>query len=425
MSEATHTQGLEDPLTQLNQVLGKLSLQVRDLFERKQFQQAELIIQQVLSIVPNHPIALMNLATVNLRLQRYVEAYGLFQQAKSFMGDRIDPFVYCGLTESCHFLNKTDEIRHYGQLALSLRKKQVKSLPVVAIPSTNPAAFNPHQPTENIISYSLFGQLPRYCEGAILNVQLAKEIYPEWTCRFYVNETVPNTVIQRLQQAGAQIVHVQQPEILGFFWRFLVLEDPTVKRFLIRDADSLLGYRERAAVDEWISSNQWFHVMRDFYSHSELILAGMWGGCTGVFQQVKAGMIAFIQAHQTDTQRELDQEYLRQAIWPTIQQSLLSHDSQHYDVDALDFPAPTKLTAHEQLPFHIGANDATQVIQFQINHSSAKEITWILRNEQHQEICRYDVRTDDHHSFEVIFPQYYAQQIKAGLWYVESFPKAK
>jgi hypothetical protein len=69
--EATHTQGVEDPLKQLNQVLGKLSLQVRDLFERKQFQQAELIIQQVLSIVPNHPIALMNLATVNLRLQRY------------------------------------------------------------------------------------------------------------------------------------------------------------------------------------------------------------------------------------------------------------------------------------------------------------------------------------------------------------------
>ena len=126
MSEAAHTQGLEDPLKQLNQVLGKLSIQVRDLFERKQFQQAEPVIQQVLSIVPNHPVALMNLATVNLRLQRYVEAYGLFQQAKSFMGEQIDPFVYCGLTESCHFLNKIDEIRHYGQLALSLRKNTAR-----------------------------------------------------------------------------------------------------------------------------------------------------------------------------------------------------------------------------------------------------------------------------------------------------------
>lgn len=94
-------------------------------------------------------------------------------------------------------------------------------------------------------------------------------------------------------------------------------------------------------------------------------------------------------------------------------------------MDALDFPTPTQLTAHEQLPFHIGANDATQVIQFQIHHASAEEITWILRNEQHQEICRYDVKINHKNSFEVIFPQFYTQKIRAGVWYVESFPKAK
>lgn len=61
------------------------------------------------------------------------------------------------------------------------------------------------------------------------------------------------------------------------------MDDPTIKRFLIRDADSIVSHREKAAVDAWLKSDKWFHLMRDNYSHTELILAGMWGGCTGIF----------------------------------------------------------------------------------------------------------------------------------------------
>ncbi len=47
--------------------------------------------------------------------------------------------------------------------------------------------------------------------------------------------------------------------IAGMFWRLLVASDGTVDRFVVRDVDSSLGAREKAAVDEWIALGEaWF-----------------------------------------------------------------------------------------------------------------------------------------------------------------------
>ena len=61
-------------------------------------------------------------------------------------------------------------------------------------------------------------------------------------------------------------------------WRFLPLGDPTVSMFAVRDSDSRLSFREKAAVDEWINSTLPFHAMRDHPAHWSPILAGLWGG---------------------------------------------------------------------------------------------------------------------------------------------------
>lgn len=42
-----------------------------------------------------------------------------------------------------------------------------------------------------IVSFSLYGHAPFYCEGALRNVELAKSIYPGWRRRFYIDDTVP------------------------------------------------------------------------------------------------------------------------------------------------------------------------------------------------------------------------------------------
>ncbi len=44
-----------------------------------------------------------------------------------------------------------------------------------------------------IISFSLWGQNPKYLTGAIRNAVLVKQIYPDWVCRFYVDNKVVKT----------------------------------------------------------------------------------------------------------------------------------------------------------------------------------------------------------------------------------------
>ena len=413
-------------LEQVNEILSTLGLQIQAAFQAKDYQTAQHVIRQVLEIAPRQKMAWMDLATATLRLSEHEQAYEYFQTCIQHMGDQVDTNVYDGLTETCHELGKTDEYIHYGRLAISTKKNMVKDEPQQTLPSDFPAPYNPHNRKENIISYSLFGDSPRYGETAILNLQLAKDIYPEWTCRFYVDETVPQSVLQRLEQQGAQIIQVneKQKQISGLYWRFLVMDDPNVARFLIRDADSFLSYRERAAVDEWLSSNYWFHKMHDGYSHTELILAGMWGGCTGVFHHIQAHIEAFIETGRFTNQRVMDQHYLRYCIWPTLQRSVLIHDRYGYNSNALDFPIQQQKTIYEQNQrFHVGENEASSYVKIFIQHAPAKEITWILKDEQEQEICRYDVVVNYALNFSVYLPIQYADRIKNEEWLIVTQPK--
>ena len=62
-------------------------------------------------------------------------------------------------------------------------------------------AAKPFEPTaraRNIISFGLWGDEAKYCARAIKNVEIAQFIYPEWTCRFYCDHTVPRETIDEL-----------------------------------------------------------------------------------------------------------------------------------------------------------------------------------------------------------------------------------
>ncbi len=278
---------------------------------------------------------------------------------------------------------------------------------------------------ENIIAFSLFGANPRYCETSILNTKLAQEIYPEWTCRFYVDESVPELVQQRLQANGAQVVHVSptQKQLSGLFWRFLVMDDPVVKRFLVRDADSIVSYREKAAVDAWLKSDQWFHLMRDSYSHTELILAGMWGGCTGIFHNIEAHIRDYVATGRYPDNRVIDQHYLRYCIWPTLKQSVLVHDSQQFDENSADFPV-YDLTSmqNDQDNFHVGMDNGSPIVTTAVNHPTAEKVYWILFDENHDEVCRYDAIVSKSRNIEVNLPHAFAKKIQLQQWKLQVYP---
>ena len=104
-----------------------------------------------------------------------------------------------------------------------------------------------------------------------------------------------------------------------------MVADPAVKRFLCRDADSLLTVKERVAVDAWLRSPFWFHAMRDWYTHTDLLLAGMWGGVGGILPDTAALLRAY--SGWRVEHDHIDQDVLAEAVWPVVRGKILIHDS--------------------------------------------------------------------------------------------------
>ena len=78
----------------------------------------------------------------------------------------------------------------------------------------------------NVISFSLWGTAPFYGYGAMINLVLSRTIYPGWSCRYYVDATVPKSCAAYLRDNGADVRNIEDeyPGV-GLFQRFLVMND--------------------------------------------------------------------------------------------------------------------------------------------------------------------------------------------------------
>ena len=119
--------------------------------------------------------------------------------------------------------------------------------------------------SKKIISFSLWGKNPKYTIGAIKNSQLSKTIYPDWKCRFYCANDVPEKILQSLSQDSEVIKTGKSGNWKFTTERLLAIDDAEIVIF--RDTDSRLNLREKAAVDAWLQGNKTIHVMRDHPYH--------------------------------------------------------------------------------------------------------------------------------------------------------------
>jgi len=190
---------------------------------------------------------------------------------------------------------------------------------------------------KKIISFSVYGSNPKYAHAVLENIKLQPEIYPGWTCRIYLDETVPEEVVKEIKKTDAEIVVKPKSNgHLGMFWRFEPLKDISIDRFIVRDSDSRLNIREAAAVQEWIASEKEFHIMRDHVEHRALICGGMWGATSEfikkeapVFDKEVETYLANVPFNKIYGPRgmyfNMDQPWLWQYIWPKIINSHIAH----------------------------------------------------------------------------------------------------
>ncbi len=405
-------------LAELNIRLHELSVLARHAIDNQHWAEAKEAIQQVLNLKPDHIIALNDQVYIHMQLGLYDQAY---QQCADLLATH--PNFIAGrdsMVTLCDKMNRFEEALYHAKHSMALKIRSVADYPHHPLPASPPPGIS-RDKTRNIISYSLFGQQPRYGEVAVLNAQLAQTIYPDWTCRFYLDNTVPHHTVQRLEKFGAQIhmMPTGTSRYAGLFWRFLVMGDPNVDCFMIRDADSLLSYKEQAAVQAWLASGKWFHLMRDAIGHNELILAGMWGGYTGTIPHIAATIQAYLDTLSLQN-RCIDQDFLRHAIYPTVAQSMLVHDNRNLDGSSQPFP-DYALSDIEKIPFfHIGMIDASGslVTNFTSADLQATRIRWYLIDENKDIVCQYETPVPSSGNIQVNLPYFYTLNIQQGKWQI-------
>jgi len=241
---------------------------------------------------------------------------------------------------------KPDVATKYGRKVLKFLDAEAQAQKLEPVARERPKPFDPSARQRNIIAYSLFGKKTYYHDAALTAARMAQAIYPEWTCRFYCSPDIPEALLQHLNQMGAQtLVAPSSPDDwTGLFWRFWAFDDPNVDVVLIRDVDSPFTVRERLAVDDWLASDFPFHVIRDHIWHMEPMMAGLWGGFTGLLPAMKPLTEGYVPA---DEGRYQDQRFLRLNIWPRIRDATLAHDRYYELLESRSPPAhPTAELNH-------------------------------------------------------------------------------
>ena len=171
-----------------------------------------------------------------------------------------------------------------------------------------------------VISFSLYGNLPKYNIGSIKNSELYKKFFPDWEMWVYHNDSVPKETLDILKNNKVKLIDMQVEEgPRNALWRFLPAQDESVDYFISRDCDSRLFERDVISVNDWIESEKPFHIIREHpWGHTWVINAGMWGCVGGFIEDIKDSMNEYFKNSKWSNVREVDQWFLKECIYPEV-----------------------------------------------------------------------------------------------------------
>ena len=370
----------------------------------------------VLKRSPKDAAVYAELAYCDFQLRKHEDAIRWGMKALALEPENLPALVAVASAHGA--LDDREQARLYGRMALEVRDRAILKV----APARKPGAPR-MQGTKKLVCFSLFGNSPKYCEPAVINALKQPAIYPGWISRFYVDDTVPVHVKERLRTAGAEVVEVtgligRWP---GPMWRFAAADDAGASHVIFRDADSIISPREAGAVSEWLESGKAFHVMRDAPTHSSLILAGMWGLVAGALDDMGAMVESFLDRQcpgwrqtgvvTTPQTRTLDQRFLARYIWPYARNNMMHHDSVFGFLEHREFPDGIRHSTE-----NVGNCESTALMQIKIEGRKDQPVTWKIYSREADDealVCAYDGHIRNGVLW-VNIPVEYAQKIDEG-----------
>jgi tetratricopeptide (TPR) repeat protein len=297
-------------------------------YQKRDWLPALALAQELARLQPDIPRLQKALIATLSNMKRYEEA---IVQAARYIDRYGEDLVMLDALKVAHFYTgKIAEAVRYGQRALTIRDAEACRNPppaTVKDPTGEPAG-------QSVISFSLWGPAKFYSYGAMINLKLARTVYPDWQCRFYVAADIPRACVDFLKDNGGDVrpMEDEYPGV-GLFQRFLVMNDAKVGRFLVRDCDARLSVPEADLVRQWIGSGLPFHVVRDHVLHNELMIGCLWAGRTDTGIDIVDLMRRYFTQGPTAKYGH-DQKMLGSMLWPLIRSRCLVHDK-HYHLDGV------------------------------------------------------------------------------------------
>lgn len=164
----------------------------------------------------------------------------------------------------------------------------------------------------------------------VKNIILIKKLFPDWKVHIYMPFDQDEKYVNEINKyENVVITLATNNEYFNSTWRFMSICEDWVDIMVCRDADSRISIRDKIAIDEWLSSDYNYHIIRDHpIGHHWPMNAGMWGAKKTNFIKHIDEMLEICENKNPNMKKfsTFDQEFLKYEIYPIIVKESLIHD---------------------------------------------------------------------------------------------------
>jgi len=132
----------------------------------------------------------------------------------------------------------------------------------------------------NVFSFCLYGPSnPRYYPTLIENIRVIGQYYPTWKVYVYTAPDVDPAFLDVLKTwSNVEVKPTGELGAINMIHRFYAIDEPEVDIMMVRDADSIVHWKDRWAINRFLETPGCVaHAIRDHKDHNTRIMGGLWG----------------------------------------------------------------------------------------------------------------------------------------------------
>ena len=161
-----------------------------------------------------------------------------------------------------------------------------------------------------VFSFCLYGTEDNYYLGLRENIKIIREYFPEFEIYVYKGVCTPEWQFD----SSINVIETGLEGGSNMFLRYSPISFSDVG--FVRDADSRITERDRWCINEFLSSDKEYHVIRDHYWHRSFISGGMFGWKSSINVKIEPSL----NFNYGD-----DEKYMNNLLYPLIKDKLLVH----------------------------------------------------------------------------------------------------